>query len=67
MPRIHIDNDKCKSCLLCIYFCPKKQIKLSGKFNKKGVHPAEFSDENNCTGCGFCAIICPDSCIKVEK
>jgi len=67
MPKINIDQDKCKGCALCIFFCPKKEIKLGEKLNKKGVNPAVFQDAGKCAGCGFCAVICPDSCIEVYK
>jgi len=67
MPKITIDKDKCKGCQLCIYFCPKKLIKLDKQLNKKGVHAAEFIASGECLGCAFCAIICPDACIEVYK
>ena len=67
MPKINIDKDKCKGCALCIYFCPKQEIKSGDKFNKKGVKPAVFAESGKCVGCGFCAVICPDCCIEVYK
>jgi 2-oxoglutarate ferredoxin oxidoreductase subunit delta len=83
MPKIIIDQDKCKGCLLCISFCPQGLIKVSDKLNKRGVKPVKFSRQANlnkggilpkagnknpeCLGCALCAIICPDCCIEVYK
>ena len=43
MPKINIDRDSCKGCLLCISFCPQGIIKLDNKFNVRGVKPVRFS------------------------
>lgn len=68
MPKISINKEKCKGCLLCVSFCPKGLIKSSQKLNKKGINPVEFSDSKNlCLGCMQCAIICPDTCIEVYR
>ena len=67
MPKIIINQDKCKGCFLCISFCPKKLIVKDSKLNKKGLNPVRFSDESGCIGCGLCAVICPDCCIEVFK
>lgn len=67
MPKITIDEARCKGCGLCIAFCPKEHIVLKKSLNKKGVHPAQILDKKECIGCKFCAVICPDSCIEVYK
>ena len=67
MPKITIDKNKCKGCLLCISFCPKGLIGVDGKLNKRGVKPVKFNNNPDCMGCALCAIICPDCCIEVYK
>lgn len=67
MPKITIDKDKCKGCLLCIGFCPKGLIVIDEKLNSKGVKPAQFKKDAECLGCAMCAIICPDCCIEVYQ
>ena len=64
--QVIVDNEYCKGCGLCVYFCPKKQLKVSEKKNKKGYYGAElFGTE--CTGCLRCALICPDAAIKIVR
>ena len=64
MSRIVIDENKCKSCYLCIKECPKNLIKISEKTNKLGDRVVEFCDPNHeCLGCAMCAIRCPDLAI----
>lgn len=68
MPKIIINEDRCKGCGLCANACPKKIIALSkGKLNAKGYHPAELTDQEKCIGCSSCAIMCPDVAIIVER
>mgnify|MGYP001576993508 CR=1 FL=1 len=67
MAKITIDKDKCKGCLLCINFCPKKLILKNSQLNKQGLNYVEFKENGGCIGCSFCAIICPDCCITVYK
>jgi len=67
MPKIVIDSEKCKGCLLCISFCPKGSLAADNKFNRKGVKPVKFKNNADCLGCAMCAIICPDCCIEVWK
>ncbi|MBQ8847703.1 MAG: 4Fe-4S binding protein [Candidatus Gastranaerophilales bacterium] len=64
MSYIKINQDKCKSCYLCMDVCPKKLIKKSEKIGKTGQNVAEFIDTNNeCLGCSQCALVCPDIAI----
>ncbi|MFH1867839.1 MAG: ferredoxin family protein [Candidatus Omnitrophota bacterium] len=67
MPKIKIDREKCKSCGLCIIYCPKDCIAISDKINKRGVKPVEPKKDAKCTGCMSCAIMCPDCAIEVYK
>lgn len=67
MFRVKINRDLCKSCSLCIKFCPKKLFTLDSKLNKRGIEPAKFDEARcaECTGCTNCAIMCPDAAIEV--
>ena len=67
MASVHIAQDTCKGCGLCVDSCPKGILALSGKINQKGYHPAECVDPDECIGCAFCARVCPDCAITVEK
>ncbi|RJP27339.1 MAG: 4Fe-4S dicluster domain-containing protein [Candidatus Omnitrophota bacterium] len=67
MAKIVIDSQKCKGCLLCISVCPRKEIVVSDKMNRRGARIVKFKDDGLCSGCGMCAIICPDCCIEVYK
>ncbi|MCX5697954.1 MAG: 4Fe-4S dicluster domain-containing protein [Candidatus Omnitrophica bacterium] len=67
MPKITIDREKCKGCLLCISFCPKGAIVPDTKLNRKGIKPVRFKKDTACIACAMCAVICPDCCIEVFK
>ena len=64
---IAIDKDKCKSCQLCIFYCPTKHLELFSKLNKKGLKPAVTKKGTKCIGCGFCFLVCPETCIEVYE
>ena len=67
MPEIKVDRERCKGCELCIMYCPKHSIRISGNFNAKGYHYPEYADSNSCNGCALCAWICPEVAIEVYK
>ena len=67
MPKIKINKDKCKGCLLCIAVCPKGLIEQDNNLNLSGVKGAKIKSDQGCIGCAMCAIICPDTCIEVYK
>jgi 2-oxoglutarate ferredoxin oxidoreductase subunit delta len=51
----------CKSCGICIEFCPKKVI---GK-DDMGAPLVERPDD--CIGCRFCELHCPDFAITIKE
>jgi NAD-dependent dihydropyrimidine dehydrogenase PreA subunit len=54
-----IDNDKCKTCGICIKKCPVDAISKKG--NKIVV------DKDKCLGCGVCLRFCPANSMKMHK
>lgn len=67
MPKIKIDESRCKGCGLCTIACPRKLVNLSGTPNSMGYTVAVFSQPEKCIGCALCAEMCPDLAITVFK
>jgi 2-oxoglutarate ferredoxin oxidoreductase subunit delta len=69
MPRLVIDESRCKGCGLCTVACPRNLIALSQKINRQGFLPVVISPENleKCTSCAMCARVCPDVAIAVYR
>jgi len=51
----------CKSCEICVSFCPRDVLALDPKTLKVIVRNPE-----KCTGCRLCELYCPDFAIFVE-
>ena len=64
---IVIDQELCKGCEVCIFFCPKGVICISDKLNSNGYSPASYNDNGECTGCANCAVVCPEVAIEVYR
>lgn len=68
MPRVTVNEGRCKGCGLCVSVCPKKILELDkNRLNEKGFNPASVADSEKCIGCAFCAVICPDAVITIVK
>ncbi|MBU6998375.1 MAG: 4Fe-4S binding protein [Theionarchaea archaeon] len=67
MTDIHVDEDLCKGCGLCVLFCPQKVFEPSEELNKKGVFPPKVVRGDQCVECRLCELICPDFAISVTK
>ncbi len=64
---IEIDQELCKGCEICTFFCPKGAICGSDKLNSSGYRVAVFNDNSECTGCATCAVVCPEVAIEVYR
>lgn len=58
---IIITTQWCKSCGICVAFCPKQALSLAG-LEGKAVHTPEL-----CVECGMCERYCPDLAIELVK
>lgn len=58
--RVEIFEAWCKSCGICIAFCPRECLTPT----EEG--PPVVSRPDLCTGCGWCEIHCPDFAISVR-
>ncbi len=67
MPKVVINQDRCKGCELCAYFCPPGVLAFSMRLNSLGYHPAVLGDEARCTSCTACALVCPEAAITVFR
>jgi indolepyruvate ferredoxin oxidoreductase beta subunit len=51
----------CKSCAICVQFCPERCLKL----NENQI--AELTDPDLCTRCCVCERLCPDFAITITR
>ncbi|MFW9994673.1 MAG: ferredoxin family protein [Candidatus Odinarchaeota archaeon] len=67
---IHVIQNRCKGCLICVEFCPRDILELSDEFNDKGYHPPRLKagmTAEECSGCLFCQISCPEFAIFIKE
>ena len=67
MPKIEVNELRCKGCQLCMQACPKQCIAMSDTFSTTGYYPAKLAKPDACIGCGMCFQVCPDIAITVYK
>jgi 2-oxoglutarate ferredoxin oxidoreductase subunit delta len=62
-----VDRSRCKSCGLCVKFCPQKVLVISDELNFLGYNSVAPQDISKCTGCGVCYTVCPDMVFEIIK
>ncbi len=62
-----VEDDRCKSCGLCVAYCPQKCLKIGKTINAGGYKIPEYTDAEKCTSCGICYLVCPECAITVYK
>lgn len=58
LPRIEIDEKRCKGCSICVDFCPTNVLEMKGSL-------ATVVKLEACTRCQLCDLRCPDFAIRV--
>ena len=76
LPKITVDNKKCKdplSCRKCLLICPAHVLGLGTKVGPQKfqeIDPSQFIVSGvrfeKCTGCMDCVNICPQSAVQVS-
>jgi len=63
LPRgeVHVFDNWCKGCGLCIEFCPAGVLVLGLDNRPKAIYPEK------CAGCRWCELHCPDFAIYVTE
>jgi len=56
---LEITQAWCKSCDICVEFCPERCLRLNAE------RIAELAEPAKCTGCRLCEWLCPDFAIRV--
>jgi len=59
--RVHVFDNWCKGCGICIAFCPQQVFEVDDEGRPIVARP------DDCTGCEWCEIHCPDLAITVTK
>jgi 2-oxoglutarate ferredoxin oxidoreductase subunit delta len=65
---ITINEVLCKGCGLCVHFCARGCVTLTGeKLNATGTPVVVFAQAERCNACGVCGWLCPEFAIEVYK
>ena len=66
MSKAHADTERCKSCALCIAYCPKQALEMTEEINSRGYKHIRVLEER-CVGCGTCYTVCPDGVFNITE
>ena len=64
---IHVIEDRCKGCLICIELCQADVFSISDRSNTFGYKFPIVAHTDRCVDCGMCEMFCPDFAIWVSS
>jgi 2-oxoglutarate ferredoxin oxidoreductase subunit delta len=62
---IHVIEDRCKGCGICIEICQAGVLERSENTNCEGHSYPVVKNAKTCLGCGMCEMLCPDFAIWI--
>ena len=65
-PEIHVMEERCKGCSICIEICQARVLERSADANAQGFNYPLVKDAEACLGCGMCEMLCPDFAIWID-
>ena len=63
---IHVVEERCKGCGICIEICQADVLEQSASTNNQGHPYPVVKNAAACLGCGVCEMLCPDFAIWVS-
>lgn len=67
MNETKIEFNRCKECLYCMTFCPKKVFEPGDELNGNGYYTPKVARQESCVACAICARSCPEGAISIYK
>ena len=64
---VHVIEERCKGCGICVDACPKNVLEISDELNTKGYYPAFQARPEDCIFCAICCTMCPDVAIAINE
>jgi 2-oxoglutarate ferredoxin oxidoreductase subunit delta len=62
---VHVNEELCKGCDICVQFCPKEVFDLSAEVGPRGYFVPVAARPQDCTACMLCEHLCPELAITV--
>lgn len=63
---IHILQERCKGCGVCVEVCQTEVLSMSEDTNSNGYSYPVVKDSSRCLVCSMCEMFCPDFAIWAE-
>ena len=63
--KVHINENLCKGCDICVEFCPKEVFEASSEVGARGYFVPVVKKPENCSACMLCEHLCPELAVTV--
>ena len=63
--QVHVNENLCKGCDICVEFCPKEVFEASAEVGPRGYFVPVAVRPQDCSACMLCEHLCPELAITV--